>query len=653
MQDKHPSALRLLTRLDRFQRWLWIIPVLLTLLVNLNVLQNGFGWDDEAIIPHLNPPDRWLSLFLPDRDSPKPVSAYYRPFVSVSYLLDHALWGDWPLGFHLSVYLAHLLNTALLFFLARSLTRIPQPAPRDSLPDDSARPLHGFLPLLAASLFAVHPVHAEAVAWIAGRNDVFCTAFLLASLILYLRFDHTGRFPFFVFSMVSFFFALLTKETAVGLIFLFPLYEFLSKEKGRPFFWNRLALRFSFPLMLLATYFWMRAVNITAPYGPVQPENISMGDTVEKILIASGLYLKLMVFPYPHSPFIAALPTSLPFLFMSGLTLAALAWGLIFALIRRDPIVGIGLGWTAVFLMPAVVVAFQPLAAALAAERYVYAPSAGLVIVIAWVVLKTLRLLLPDSDQAKRKTAIGISLLLMVVIIIGSWESWKRNTVWRSPVTFWEAAVASAPMTGLPYSELGIQYARSGRLDEAEALFKKSIALLEKTVGPMHPDLAKSLNNLAELYRSQNRESEAEAIHQRILAIREKSLGPNHPDVAKSLNNLALIYHAQKRNGLAEAYYQRAISIWEKTPPADASELAMGLNNLAALYSTEGRFPEAETLFRRSLLTWEKAFGPDYPGSVTSLENYAVFLRQVNREAEAAELDARVNRIRNKQARGN
>ena len=652
MQHQHLSSFKPLSRFNRFQGWLWIIPILLAMLINFNTLENGFGWDDETIIPHLKPPDRWLSLFLPDRDSPKLTSAYYRPIVSVSYLLDHAIWGARPFGFHLSVYLAHLLNTALVFFLARSLIRVTPPLPQRSSPKASPLPPHGLLPVLAASLFAVHPIHAEAVAWIAGRNDVFCTTFLLTSLLLYLQFHRTGRRRFFALSMLAFFFALLTKEIAVGLILLFPLYEFLAKEKNQPVPWTRLAPRFAVPLAILSIYFWMRAVNITAPYGPVQSVNISPGDGFEKILIAYGLYLKLMAFPYPHSPFIATLPNSLPFLIVSCLTLTALACGLIFAVIHRDRIVGIGLGWTAAFLMPAAVVAFQPLAAALAAERYVYAPSVGFVIVLAWLLLKCLQLLPRESKQAQRQTAIGMALLFMAVIGIGGWESWKRNTVWRSPATFWEAAAASSPMAGLPYSELGIQYARSGRLDEAEALFKKSIAHLEKTVGPMHPDLAKNLNNLAELYRTENRESEAEAIHQRILAIRERSLGPNHPDVAKSLNNLALIYHAQKQYAAAEAYYQRAISIWEKTPPTDSSDLAMSLNNLATLYSTEGRYPEAETYFRRSLMTWEKAFGPDHPDSVTSLENYAVFLRQMNREAEAAELEVRANRIRNKQARG-
>jgi tetratricopeptide (TPR) repeat protein len=78
----------------------------------------------------------------------------------------------------------------------------------------------------------------------------------------------------------------------------------------------------------------------------------------------------------------------------------------------------------------------------------------------------------------------------------------------------------------------------------------------------------------------------------------------------------------------------------------------MSLNNLATLYSAEGRYSEAETFFRRSLMTWEKAFGPDHPDSVTSLENYAVLLRQMNREAEAMDLEVRANRIRNQQARG-
>ena len=61
----------------------------------------------------------------------------------------------------------------------------------------------------------------------------------------------------------------------------------------------------------------------------------------------------------------------------------------------------------------------------------------------------------------------------------------------------------------------------------------------EKALGPDHPLVGTSLNNLAELYRSHGRYAEAEPLYERSLAIREKALGPEHPDVGMVLNNLA------------------------------------------------------------------------------------------------------------------
>ena len=64
-------------------------------------------------------------------------------------------------------------------------------------------------------------------------------------------------------------------------------------------------------------------------------------------------------------------------------------------------------------------------------------------------------------------------------------------------------------------------------------------------LGPDHPDVATSLNNLAALYHDQGRYADAEPLYKRSLAIHEKSLGPDHPDVATSLNNLAELYQAK------------------------------------------------------------------------------------------------------------
>jgi tetratricopeptide (TPR) repeat protein len=70
-------------------------------------------------------------------------------------------------------------------------------------------------------------------------------------------------------------------------------------------------------------------------------------------------------------------------------------------------------------------------------------------------------------------------------------------------------------------------------------LHKRALAIREKALGPDHPDVANSLNNLARLYQDQHRYADAEPLHKRALAITEKTLGPKHPDVATALKRLA------------------------------------------------------------------------------------------------------------------
>ena len=65
------------------------------------------------------------------------------------------------------------------------------------------------------------------------------------------------------------------------------------------------------------------------------------------------------------------------------------------------------------------------------------------------------------------------------------------------------------------------------------------MSIREKALGPDHPDVATSLNDLASLYDTQGDYAKAEPLYKRSLSIWEKALGPDHPDVATSLNNLA------------------------------------------------------------------------------------------------------------------
>jgi tetratricopeptide (TPR) repeat protein len=109
-----------------------------------------------------------------------------------------------------------------------------------------------------------------------------------------------------------------------------------------------------------------------------------------------------------------------------------------------------------------------------------------------------------------------------------------------------------------------LQLYQQGKYNEAIPLAEKALAIREKLLGKEHPDVAQSLNNLAELYRVQGNYSKAEPLYVRSLAIREKVLSSEHPSVATSLNNLAGLYSDQGNYGKAEPLYLRSLAIYEK-----------------------------------------------------------------------------------------
>ena len=178
----------------------------------------------------------------------------------------------------------------------------------------------------------------------------------------------------------------------------------------------------------------------------------------------------------------------------------------------------------------------------------------------------------------------------------------------------------------------------TNRLAEAEPLFRRALAIDEKSFGPDHPSVGRDFSNLAELLHDTNRLAEAEPLMRRALAIDEKSLGPDHPDVALTLNNLAELLRDANRLAEAEPLYRRVIAIFEKNDPDKQPNYADALNNLALLLSDTNRLSEAEPLYRRALAIDEKSLGPDHPAVALKLNNLAALLHDTNRLAEAEPL---------------
>ena len=104
---------------------------------------------------------------------------------------------------------------------------------------------------------------------------------------------------------------------------------------------------------------------------------------------------------------------------------------------------------------------------------------------------------------------------------------------------------------------------RQGRYDQAVVVAKKALEIAERDLGPNHPAVAASLNNLAELYRAQGQNALAEPLYKRSLAIHEKTLGPNHPSVATSLENISALYTKMGKTDEAKKLTDRAAKIRE------------------------------------------------------------------------------------------
>ncbi len=130
---------------------------------------------------------------------------------------------------------------------------------------------------------------------------------------------------------------------------------------------------------------------------------------------------------------------------------------------------------------------------------------------------------------------------------------------------------------------------------------QRKVAELEAELGPEHPDVAVSLNNLASLLDDQGSYAEARPLYERSLAILEKVHGPEHPDVATSLNNLAYLLDAQGSYAEARPLYERSLAIREKSLGPEHPDVALSLNNLANLLDAQGSYAEARPLYEQNL----------------------------------------------------
>jgi tetratricopeptide (TPR) repeat protein len=187
-------------------------------------------------------------------------------------------------------------------------------------------------------------------------------------------------------------------------------------------------------------------------------------------------------------------------------------------------------------------------------------------------------------------------------------------------------------------NDLAASYKNQGRYDEAEPLYLRALEIRTSQLGNNHPDVARSLNNLGVLYQSQGRYGEAESLHLRSLDITERNLGKDHPDLSNNLNNLAELYRNQKLYYKAESLYLRSLDIKERLFGKEHPDIFPVLNNLALLYQSQGRYSEAESLQLHSLDIMKSKLGKDHPNIGIILSNLACLRLEQGNYSEAKSL---------------
>jgi CHAT domain-containing protein/tetratricopeptide (TPR) repeat protein len=201
-------------------------------------------------------------------------------------------------------------------------------------------------------------------------------------------------------------------------------------------------------------------------------------------------------------------------------------------------------------------------------------------------------------------------------------------------LAIYEQAAPSDSGLALTINALAVVLDLQGRRDEAEALYKRTLAAQEQALGPDHPYVADTLENLAIVYKDQARYQEAENLYKRVLAINQKVHSANHPNIASASMNLANVYLAKGEYAEAEKQLIRALAIEDKVLGKSHPELLATLHNLGIAYTRQKKFSDAERAFKRALAIGEATLASNHPRVASAFYNLAIMYRDAGKTPE-------------------
>ena len=514
-------------------------------------------------------------------------SAYYRPLLLASYIVDYQIWQLNPIGYHLTNVILHCLSAILLFRLFLMIVREPLAALAGSL------------------LFALHPIQTESVAWVAGRNDVLvglCIIMMTYWYVLqYERPEHSRRS--ILLAALSFLLALFSKESAAFFVVLPAAYEIiLRKTPLRAVLTGQRLPFYSLAGGTLVIYFLIRLAIFGELIGAERLYGaIPMGTRITMAPAMLAEHLALLLAPLRLS---VVHPLSELFWLEDPWTYAAIGVSLLFAAAawwswKNDRRSCFGLFWLAVGLVP--VLNIFPVAVPILEHR-LYASAAGFALALTSVVQKSV-----GSAGTPFRT-------VMLVLLVGAGgASFFRVPVWRTSETLWTDAIAKEPKGARAYFNL------AGYHFEKQE-YEKTIGLLNSYLELKPEDLMGHVK-LRQTYLLSRKFPEANTISRRMIALNPRNPNRyieagmlfeqfNMPDSAIGIYRegiavdasfyqiharLGTVFEALGNQDQALRHYNDAIRLIEEGaknthPPTEAVQL------LKFLYERTGQAEKAQAL---------------------------------------------------------
>jgi protein O-mannosyl-transferase len=421
-----------------------------------NVAGLGFVGDDVPLIlsnPHLRSLAGVLGLFGLGSGAPQA-----RALRDASYALDLALGGGAPVAavFHVSSLAHHVIATLLVLAFARRALG------------------SGPAALVAALVFAVHPVHSEAVASIAGRKDLLVTILALAGLLAYDRFESRGGVWALAGFVACFGLGFLAKETIVVLPLLALAFVLATRRGEPPADRARLRRRWGAPAALLAAsvalvavaLFVFRSSALVADDG-WRWHGGSFGCTLLTIprLLAKDVELLLAPVRLQADYDFAAFPATTSVLdarlWIAAIVLAV-AGAATWIASRRDSRIALGAAWIPLALLPVLQIVPHH---EILAERYLYLPSVGLALVAGVA-----------GERAIARRPAAATAAIGAVLALCAARAWAHDEVFRDWETLSRSVVERSPSCARAQYNLGQCALRDGRPDEARERFRAAIA---------------------------------------------------------------------------------------------------------------------------------------------------------------------------------